>query len=81
MSQHSHKATQMLEKARPASGYRPETPEEWTRLLEALEELGYAMYRDNGMSSKDARLLAQQTHSGQAGLLLLQIGFLGANHE
>ena len=81
MNQHTRKAMQMLEKARPASGYRPETPKEWAQLLEAIEELGYAMYRDNGMSSKEARCLAQQTHSGQIGLLLLAMGFSEDSHD
>lgn len=75
MKPHTRKAMQMVESARPASGYRPETPEEWIRLLPAFEELGYAMYREAGMADKDARRLAQQTHGGQAGLLLLMVGF------
>lgn len=77
MSKQRRKAMQMLEQARPASGYRPETPEEWHRLLAAFEELGIAMYCDLGMAIEEARRLAQQTHSGQAGLLLLEIGFRG----
>lgn len=81
MSRNSLRAMQMMEKARPVSGYRPETPEEWARLLAAFEEFGFAMYCDLGMSIDEARRLAQQTHNGQAGLVLLQIGFLGANHE
>jgi hypothetical protein len=81
MNQHTRKAMQMLEEARPASGYRPETPVEWARLLEALEELGYAMYRENGLSSNEARRLAQKTHGGQFGLLLLEIGFSEDSNE
>jgi hypothetical protein len=81
MSKLSRKAMQMMEKARPASGFRPKTPEEWDRLLIAFEELGYAMYRDNGMSSKEARRLAKQTHSGPIGLSLLEIGFSEDGHE
>ena len=81
MSKLSRKAMQMMEKARPASGYRPETPKEWDRLLTAFEELGFAMYCDLGMSIGEARRLAKQTHSGQAGLLLLQIGFEEYDHE
>lgn len=75
MNKHTRKAMHMMEKAIPASGYRPETPQEWNRLLIALEEFGFAMYRDLGMSREEARRLAKQTHSGQVGLLLLQSGF------
>jgi hypothetical protein len=81
MSAHRKKAFKMMEAARPASGFRPETPEEWARLQAALEELGYAMYRDNGMSSKEARCLAKQIHSGPIGLLLLEIGFREDSHD
>jgi hypothetical protein len=81
MSKRTRNAMQMMEKARPVSGYRPETPQEWDRLLIAFEELGFAMYCDLGMSTGEARRLAKQTHSGQAGLVLLQIGFEGYDHE
>ena len=81
MRSYRKKAFEMLKAATPASGFRPETPEEWTRLQAALEELGYAMYRDNGMSSKDARRLAKQIHSGPIGLLLLEIGFSEDSHD
>jgi hypothetical protein len=81
MSAYRKKAFEMMRAARPASGFRPETPEEWTRLLAALEEVGYAMYRDNGLSSKEARRLAKQTHSGPIGLSLLEIGFSEDNHD
>ena len=81
MSAYRKKAFAMLEAARPASGLRPETPEEWTQLQAALEELCYAMYRDNGMSNKEARRIAQQIHSGPIGLLLLEIGFSEDSHD
>ena len=81
MSKRTRNAKQMMEKARPVSGYRPETPQEWGRLLIAFEELGFAMYCDLGKSTEEARRLAKQTHSGQAGLLLLQIGFGVYDHE
>ncbi|MGA0840399.1 MAG: hypothetical protein ACO3P1_10955 [Pseudomonadales bacterium] len=45
MSKHLRKAFDMFEAARPASGFRPETPEERGRLLRAQEEMGYAVYR------------------------------------
>lgn len=81
MSKQRRKAMQMLENARPASGYRPETPQEWSRLLIAFEELGVAMYCDFGLPIREARRLAKQTHSGHAGLLLLQAGFRDDAHE
>jgi len=81
MSKQSLKAMQMLEKARPTSGYRPETQQEWGRLLTAFEEFGFAMYCDLGMSEEEARRLAQQTHGGHAGLLLLQIGLREGRHD
>ena len=81
MSVHLKKAFAMVEAARPASGFRPETQEEWTRLLAALEELGYAMYRDNGMSKKEARRLAQQIHNGPIGFSLLDIVFREDGHD
>ena len=37
--------------------------------------MGYAMYREAGMSEREARDLAQQTHGGVAGRLLLSIAF------
>lgn len=81
MSSYRKKAFEMMRAARPTSGFRPETPEEWTRLLAALEVAGYAMYRDNGLSSKEARRLAKRTHSGPIGLSLLEIGFSEDNHD
>lgn len=75
MSEHFRKAVLMMEAARPASGCRPETPAEWDRVIRAHEELGYAMYRESGMPEPEARALAQQTHGGMAGRLLLSIAF------
>ncbi len=75
MSAHLRRAILMMEAARPASGYKPETSAEWDRLTRTHEELGYAMYREAGMSEREARDLAQQTHGGVAGRLLLSIAF------
>ena len=75
------KAFQTVEAARPASGFCPNTPDEWRRLLHAFEELGYAMYRTGGLPEKDARKLARQTHGGVAGLLLLITGFDEGSNE
>ena len=81
MSKHLRKAFLMWEAARPASGFHPETPAEWDRLLRALEEWGYAMYRKAGMSGKEARALASQTHGGPVGRLLLNIAFSEDCHD
>ena len=81
MSKYLRKAVEMMEAARPASGFRPETPEEWHRLLRANEEMGYAMYRDGGMPERKARELARVTHGGPAGLLLLSIALAEDEHE
>lgn len=72
---HFRKAMQMVEDARPTSGFRPETPTEWLKLLRAHEEMGYAVLRTAGMSDKQARELAQQTFGSPASLLLLDIAF------
>jgi hypothetical protein len=65
----------MWDSARPASGYRPETPEEWQQLLRAHEEMGYAINREGGMPDKEARELAREIHGGPIGMLLLKIAF------
>jgi hypothetical protein len=81
MNEHLRKASLMLKAAKPASGFRPETPLEWDRLLRAHEELGYACYRTGGMADEEARALASQTHGGPAGLLLLSIAFSEDRHD
>jgi hypothetical protein len=45
MSSDFDRAFAMWDAARPTSGFRPETPEEWRRVLRANEEMGYAMFR------------------------------------
>ena len=69
------KAFKVMVAARPASGCVPETPAEWSALLAAHEEMGYALYRSGGHSHKKAQALAAATHGGVAGRLLLEIGF------
>ncbi len=69
------RAFAMWDVARPTSGFRPETPEEWQRALRANEAMGYAMFREMGMPEEEARNLAKQIHGGPAGLLFLQIAF------
>jgi len=72
-SPYARKAFAMLDAARPKSGDIPETPEEWGKLLAAIEELGYAMYRDQGMGDAEARTIARMVHGGAAGMLLLRM--------
>jgi hypothetical protein len=72
---HFRKAMQMLEAAKPASGFRPETPDEWLKLLRANEEMGYAIFRSSGMKDAEARTIAKQTFGSIASLMLLDIAF------
>jgi hypothetical protein len=77
MNKHFQKAIRAMEAARPASGFCPETEDEWLALQKAQVELGYAMFRDSGKSELEARALADVIYGGAAGRLLLQIAFSG----
>ena len=77
---HFRKAMQMLEAAKPASGFRPETTAEWLTLLRAFEEMGYAQLRAAGMNDAEARSLARQTYGNPKSLVLLDIAFSEAAH-
>ncbi len=68
-------AIQALEAARPASGLRPKSDNEWQKLVAANVKLSYAMYLGLGVPEKKARALAHITHGGFAGRLLLQMSF------
>jgi hypothetical protein len=81
MNEHLPKGFLMWVAARPASGFRPETPLEWDRLLRAHEEMGYDLYRKCGMADEEARALASQTHGGPVGRLLLKIAFSEDRHD
>ncbi len=74
---HIAKAIVMLADAQPNPGPLPKTEAEWTRILAAYEEFGYATYRSQGASDKDARALAKTTHSGDAGRLMLNLAMKG----
>jgi hypothetical protein len=69
------RAFAMWDAVRPTSGFRPETPEERHRGLDANEEMDYAMCREMGMPEEEARNLAKQIHGGPGGLLFLQVSF------
>jgi hypothetical protein len=77
---HFRKAMQMLEAAKPASGFRPETPAEWRTLLRAHEEMIYACLRKAGKSDAQARVIAKQTFSSPIGLSVIDIAFSEAAH-
>lgn len=81
MPDYLRKAVDMVNAAKPASGFWPETPKEWDALLRANEELGYAMFREQGMSNAKARQIAKQIYGGQAGRLLLAMSFKGNARE
>jgi hypothetical protein len=75
MNDYLRRAMEMMEAARPASGYRPESDEEWEKLLRATEEFSYALYREAGMPKPKARALAHLMHSGAAGMALLRAAY------
>jgi hypothetical protein len=81
MSTHIRKALQMMEAAKPASGFRPETPMEWRKLQQAQEEMGYAMFREAGMPHSAAKELAHQIYGGLAGMILLDLAFRDDDDE
>ena len=81
MDDYTKNALEMLEAARLASGFRPETAEEWRKLQRASEELGFATFRTGGLSDKAARQLARQIYGGPAGLLLLDLAYRETNYE
>lgn len=80
MSDYIKKAIEMVEAARPASGFRPETESEWNALQAALLEFGYAMFHANGMSATKARELATQVYGGAGGRLLIDLAFKDHAH-
>ncbi len=81
MTDYLKKALDKVEAAKPASGFRPETPQEWRNLQEASKELGYAMFRKGGLDDKTARKLTNEIYGGVAGSLLLEIAFSKGSHE
>lgn len=74
------RAAQMMEAARPASGFRPETTEEWLGLARAVEELMYASLVYSGKSEAEARVLAHVMFNSPIGAFLLDMAFSEATH-
>jgi hypothetical protein len=80
MNNHINKAFEMLEAARPASGFRPQTESEWAALQAACVELGFAMCLESGMSKHQARQVAQIIYGGQFGRHLLDLAYKDDDH-
>lgn len=80
MNKYLEEAKRQVEAARPVSGFKPETPEDWERTLAAFEHLAYAIYRTQGISHRAAKRLAHVTHGGVVGRILLEPAFNGDHH-
>jgi hypothetical protein len=81
MTDYLKKAVEMVMASKPASGFRPETTEEWQRVHAASEDLGYAILRQGGMSEAAARKLANEIYGGLAGWMLLDIAFRESRND
>lgn len=73
-------AAQKLKAAEPASGFRPQTPDEWERAQEALVESGYSMLLHIGATHEQARTIAEAIYGGKNGRVLLDAAFKGHRH-
>lgn len=73
-------AAKKLKAATPASGFRPQTPEEWERAHEALIECGYAMFQHLGLPQEQAQAMAKAIYGGQSGLILLDAALQEHGH-
>ena len=74
-------AIELLNSAKPVSGFRPETEAEWEKLQHAHIELGFAIFKAAGASSSEARTLSELMNGGAAGRLLLEIAFSEENRD
>jgi hypothetical protein len=81
MSSDLEKAFLAFHAARPKSGFRPETPDEWRALQLALEHMGYVTLRTSGVSEAMSRELSHATYGGRAGLKFIEIAFEEISHE
>lgn len=75
MSRRINMALRGLERARPSSGFRPETEAEWLRLQAAHVRLAAVGYQSVGASRAEALRLAKLIHGGAAGRLILELAF------
>ena len=81
MSNQLKKAFKMMAAARPASGFRPETPEEWDKLQKAQVAAGCALFIKGGATPEIARNLANEIYGGDVGRIILDISFRETPNE
>jgi len=81
MDKNFRHAIEVLNSAKPVSGFRPETEAEWEKLQHAHIELGFAIFKAAGASNSEARTLSELMNGGTAGRLLLEIAFGEDNHD
>lgn len=81
MDYHVKKYAETLSKAIPASGYRPQTHQEWVRLQRAMIDASYYYYRGLGATKTEAKRMARVIHGGLAGRLLLQMSFAEPEYQ
>lgn len=62
----------MMKASTPNGDTWPSNEAEWEKAVAALEQMGFAMYLKMGMPKARARAMAQMTHGGRAGRLLLE---------
>jgi len=67
-----HRGIAMMKSSTPDGNTWPRNEEEWGKAVAAIEQMGFAMYLEMGMPEAKARAMAQMTHGGRAGRLLLE---------
>lgn len=75
MNHHAKKYAEILNKARPVSGYRPQAHREWVRLQRAMVDASYHLYRGMGATKAEAKRMARLIHGGLAGRRLIEMSF------
>jgi hypothetical protein len=81
MNCHAKKYVEILSKAIPASGYRPQTEREWQRLQRAMLAAAPHFYRGTGVSKAEAERMARLIYGGAAGRMLLEAVFVEPDGE
>ena len=62
----------MMKSSTPDGNTWPRNEDEWGKAVAAIEQMGFVMYLEMGMQEAEARAMAQMTHGGRAGRLLLE---------